>query len=455
MNIPSVNSLTSAVGGTPQSLNQTPYFKDLRPASWRGIPFGISRIRHAFGRKNVIHNYPYVDGVYVEDLGQSGKKYYIQGFLIEGGGAYGTGTLKEQIARMDRAISQPGNAVLVHPLLGAMPTIALIDYECEIELERGRVAELTFSFIDNSAKKMPSVVIDTVAQTQIASAASLLGQLQDFGSSVHNLVRSSIFLVQNVVNQFTTTVHAITFTATSLVTMVSALPGQIGRMVGQSFPSSQKNAATTVQILIGLGSASQSAVLQSTTTLKSSAAAANTAGIGTGIQSVVAALLAANPDPSQAIQSMIALIANSAGQPQATPALTATTGAVTDLIRRAACAGMAQASASYQPISYQDAQNIRTLVCGAIQAEMDIAGDQGLDATYNSLRDLKLAVARDLTRRGASLSNMILVSSAVPVSSLVWSQRLYQDSAREPEIVNDGNPIHPCFMPIKFNALAS
>jgi prophage DNA circulation protein len=37
----------------------------------------------------------------------------------------------------------------------------------------------------------------------------------------------------------------------------------------------------------------------------------------------------------------------------------------------------------------------------------------------------------------------------------VWAQRLYQDSSREPELVNEGNPIHPCFMPTEFNALAS
>lgn len=428
----------------------TPYFKDLRTASWRGIPFGVARTRHASGRKNVVHQYPYVDGVYVEDLGQSAKKYYIQGFFVEGGGAYGTGTLKDQIARMDTAVSQPGDAVLVHPILGALSKIALLDYECETGLEHGRVAVLTFSFIDNSARKTPSVALDTAAQSVSAASAANVAHLQDFIAKAHNLVRSTVFLVQNTVNQFATQSQAIAFTSTSLVTMVSALPGQLGRMVGQNFPSSRKNSATTVQTLIGLASAAQASVLAATATLKSSAAAANTTGIGTGVQAVVSALLVANPDPGQAIQSMLALIAVSPST-----SLNATSNAVTDLIRRSACAGLGQASSIYQPISYQDAQNIRQLICEAIQAEMDLAGDQGLDATYNSLRDLKLAVAQDMTQRGASLANMIVVSSPQPVSSLVWAQKLYQDSAREPELVNEGNPIHPCFMPTRFSALSS
>lgn len=446
----SINSLTSALGGNQLGLKDQPFFKDLQTASWRGIPFAVVRSSHSSGRKNVVHQYPYVDGVYVEDLGQGAKTYRIQGFFLEGGGAYGSGTLKSQIDAMDRAVSQPGDAVLVHPILGSMSKIALMSYECETGLDKGRVAEIRFTFIDNSAKKTPSVAIDTRAQVRIAAAQSLLAQLLDFEGAVHNLVRTSVAVVLNTVNQFTTLVRGITFTATSLVTMISALPGNLGRMVGQAFPASQINKKATTATLIGAASASQTSVLSTMTTMHSVAASGNVSGIGSGVQSVVSAVLVANPDPAQAIQSMIAIIA---GSPSAS--INSVSNATTDLMRRTAAANMAIASANYNPVSYQDAESIRTIVCGALQAEMDIAGDQGLDATYNSLRALKTAVSQDLTRRGASLLSMITVTSQTPVSSLVWAQKLYQDSAREPEIVNEGNPIHPAFMPIKFQVLAA
>lgn len=445
----SINALTSALGGGQAALKDMPYFKDLKTASWRGIPFAVVRSEHMFGRKNVIHQYPYVDGVYVEDLGQSAKRYRIQGFFIEGGGRYGAGTLVEQIRLMDQAVSQPGDSVLVHPILGSLSKIALMGYECETGLDKGRVAEITLTFIDNSAKKTPSVAIDTQAQVRIAATQSLLAQLLDFEGAVHNLVRTSVALVLNTVNRFTTLVRGIVFTATSLVTMVSALPGNLGRMVGQAFPASQVNKKATTATLIGAASASQTAVLSTMTTMHGAATSGNVSGIGGGIQSTVSALLAANSDPAQAIQSMLAIIS---GSPSSS--INFVSNATTDLMRQAAATSMALASANYNPVSYQDAENIRTLVCGAIQNEMNIAGDRGLDATYNALRNLKIAVSQDLTRRGASLSSMITVTSQSPVSSLVWAQKLYQDASREPEIVNEGNPIHPAFMPIKFQVLA-
>ena len=115
---------------------------------------------------------------------------------------------------------------------------------------------------------------------------------------------------------------------------------------------------------------------------------------------------------------------------------------------------MATASAQYQPTSYQDAQAMRATVCHALDHEMNIAGDEGLDETYAALRDLKIAVSQDLTARGANLSTVITVTSPLPVSSLVWAQKLYQDASREEQLVQSGNPIHPAFMPVSFQALA-
>jgi prophage DNA circulation protein len=453
-----INALTAASFGASSmpALNALPFFRDLRTASWRGVPFGVSNVRHSFGRKNAVHQYPYVDGVWVEDLGQQAKRYHVRGFFVEGGGAYGGGgTLKSQVERMDRAVAQADDAVLVHPLLGSLSKISLIDYECDLSFDKGRVAELTFTLIDNSARKQPSIILNTPAATQLAAAASFLAQLQDFEGAIHNLVSTPLALVQSAVNRLTTLARSVTFTSTSLVTMVAASPGAVGRMVGQTFPASQKNSRTTVASLIGAASAAQAHVLNVSAALTTVASSGNVAGIGAGIQSVIGAAAQANPDPRQAMQSMQAVVQGSPSTAvQATPVLTATVAAVTDLVRRAAVTVMAQSSATYQPVSCHDAELVRRSVCAAIDAEMTLAGDQGLDATYNALRELKVAVARDITQRGASLANVMAVSSQLPVSSLVWAQLLYQDVGREDEIVREGNPVHPCFMPTRFSVLA-
>ena len=126
-----------------------------------------------------------------------------------------------------------------------------------------------------------------------------------------------------------------------------------------------------------------------------------------------------------------------------------------DLIRRTAVICLAESTAKRAYVSYDDALNTRTIVCQYLDQELKIAGDQGLDDTYNALMNLRISVAQDLTRRGADLAKVEQITAAASLPSLVWAQRLYQDSQREKELVKSANPIHPAFMPINFKALSS
>lgn len=123
-------------------------------------------------------------------------------------------------------------------------------------------------------------------------------------------------------------------------------------------------------------------------------------------------------------------------------------------LRCAACVALATAAKNYQPLSYQDAQSVRNLVCDALDAEATRAADALLDATYQALRDLRAAVALDLAVRGASLASLVEVTTAVPMPSLAEAYTLYQDTSREPQLVASAGPPHPLFMPLSFPALS-
>lgn len=123
-------------------------------------------------------------------------------------------------------------------------------------------------------------------------------------------------------------------------------------------------------------------------------------------------------------------------------------------LRCAACAALGHAAQAYQPVSYQDAQSARALVCDAIDAEAVRAADVGLDATYQALRDLRTAVALDFAVRGASLAVLVEVTTAVPMPSLAEAWTLYQDTSREPGLVASAAPPHPLFLPVSFPALS-
>jgi prophage DNA circulation protein len=171
------------------------------------------------------------------------------------------------------------------------------------------------------------------------------------------------------------------------------------------------------------------------------------------------ALLEATTDPADAIRLLLPLTEwippPVPGSGPLAQQAQARQDALASNLRCAACAALAQAVPLYQPVSYQDAQSLRQLVCGALDDEATRAADAGRDATYAALRDLRTAVALDLAVRGANLAALVEVTTQVPMPSLAEAWTLYQDTTREPQLVASANPPHPLFMPLSFPALAS
>lgn len=114
-----------------------PFFASLQTASWRGIPFAVTGSTLKLGRRVALHEYPYRDQVWVEDLGRAGRRISLSGFLVQDA-AYGGGDVIAQrtamIAAGESGDSETGE--LVHPSLGRI-TAALLEFECEERSERG------------------------------------------------------------------------------------------------------------------------------------------------------------------------------------------------------------------------------------------------------------------------------------------------------------------------------
>jgi prophage DNA circulation protein len=182
------------------------------------------------------------------------------------------------------------------------------------------------------------------------------------------------------------------------------------------------------------------------------------AQVATSLQNFTAAVLAAITDPADAL----AIFSQLASFPQPTTASVASIGisqhtlqrAISDLCRRTAIGTLAQAVTLYQPSSYDDAQNIRSNICGIIDNEIQIAGDQGEDDTFLALKQLRSAVVQDLTSRGASLAPLVQIALGESLPALAISYRLYQDIKRTDQVISFADPQHPAFMPASFVALA-
>jgi prophage DNA circulation protein len=253
--------------------------------------------------------------------------------------------------------------------------------------------------------------------------------------------------------------------ATSVYGSASVLPGNFGRFAGGAFAGFMGTArpyngqVQTISGLIDVGAQKRAAVSSAGATLIADAGTGNWANLGADAQAVAAAVLAATVDPADGVRLLTALgnfypnawtTSSVIGQNMA-----AMQAALGNLFRRAAVTTLARASSTYQPSSSNDAVAVRNLVAALIDSELEVAGNNGEDATYNALRALRQSVVLDLNSRGAALPQLktVTVSASLPSASLAL--RLYRDASRGDEIASESGAPHPAFQPTSLQVLAS
>ncbi|MDE2098621.1 MAG: DNA circularization N-terminal domain-containing protein [Patescibacteria group bacterium] len=459
-------------------------FRYLKPASWKSTPFGVFDTDLGGGRKVAVHEYPSRDDQWPEDLGRRGRSLRVMGFLVNGGGQYGgDGAIQAQAQEMLEACESAGPGDLVHPLYGRL-TMQLVSFEFRHAQAPG-VLELRFEFAESGPPLYPQVLADTQSQSKFLGFAAMAACAQSFAIQVTEAVHSALGggAISAALVSFTSIADIASTTATSLVNMVGILPGEFGRFVGQTVTDAQKT-ASSVEGLAALGASARESVAGAAAALlgaadqgayaspalmaSASAAAAGSpqspstavlsAGdvvdVASGIQALVQSVQAANSDPAAAVRACLVL-ADFPAVAQASSEQVLANQAVTALARRMALAAAVQSSAAYVPASQQDAAAMRAQIATPISAEMLIAGDAGDDSSYLALQALLAALAADMAARGASLPQSVQVGFSAPLPSLVLAQRLYQDATRESQLVQEGNPISPLFMPTVFQALTS
>lgn len=432
------------------------FFEQLRPASWRGIPFAVLGADTRVGRRNAVHEYPGRDDPWVEDLGRAAREFEFRAFLV------GDDVIAQR-ERLMRAVESGGDGSLVHPTLGVRK-VALLEFSCEERWDKGRYFEISFTFMEQGKRRFPTEIQSTGSGVGSASNRLNISSARAFLTRILGPLQSGAQVVNQVVGTAAAWSKAAQDTvkdATSLLNLVNSLPGSFGRLPGGS-PGVLSKPGATVASLIGVAAASRKSVSTASSVLNESAAGLSSStaiDFASLAQSLGSAVADAIDHPFDALRALSRLAsyapktlvdASSNGL-----AMSTALSASGDLYRRASLAALASASAAYVPESSDQAIAARSIVLDAFDSEILIAGNQGEDQVYADLKALRAACALDLNSRGANLPNMVEVSSSSPVPSLVLAQRQYRDSSRADELVSEANPIHPAFMPTQFLALSS
>lgn len=499
----SVTNRLAADLGVANSGGAGYWIDTLRPASFRGFQFGVLEGQLRFGRRSIIHEYPFRDTVWVEDLGRAARRVAFTAFIV------GDDCIaqRDQLIALCEDVGAVDGGELVHPTLGRM-TVSLAETVSAVERwDRGRYFEIGFSFIEQGKRIFPNTVADTGSAVDDTLGIATAATTTDFLNSVAGALKSGLAVAAQAAATVATWARAaqrLVNDATNLYHMVQTLPGDFGRLFGGNAVRSTSGGAT-VQSLVALGAVSRANVAVAGNALAGAAGglvavaggatggalAASTAGGAAGApingavsaatsgaltayanaaHGLATAVATASPSPPDALRLISGLISAAPALPgnlvaptyPSTPvfptpsaqAVALMAGASADLFRRAGVIALVRAVSAYTPTSYDDAAAVRAQVTRQLDAEILIAADQGQDDTYIALRDVRTAIVNDLTTRATSLASLVVVKTPLSVPAPVLSQRLYRDSTRADELVAEASPIHPAFMPVAFKALA-
>jgi prophage DNA circulation protein len=208
---------------SPSSLGA--WAANLQPASWNGVGFKVRQAGIRRGRRVVVHEYPFRDTVWIEDLGRGVRSLTFNGFLI-GDDVY------QQRQAMLAAVETPNAGQLVHPSLGSIQ-VSLIEFSCDERWELGRVVELQFVFIDAGTNQPlnPTTASSTQAATTTAAAQLTTAASSNFGSSVVSALQTGYQTVQAglaTATGFVNAAQAVVSDASRVVGAVTGLAGVVG-----------------------------------------------------------------------------------------------------------------------------------------------------------------------------------------------------------------------------------
>lgn len=453
----------------------------LNKASYRGVPFAVYGGEARFGRRQAVHEYPGRNVPYIEDLGRSTRRIRMSGFIVTDSAVYGGGDVLAQRDALVAAVERAGPGKLMHPTLGEL-NVSIVDGGFSV-IERwdmGRYFEISFIFIESGERVFPNIKSSSKSLLEKLADALGLGGVLDFVKKVIGFVKKAISIVEGVIKfgkaivgmvvgviaGFKVLVGRITSAVKGIMGLAGLLTGNTGRYsngnVSSALIASRKQKNTSMEDLIAKNTANRAAVDEAMDRLTTSAEAldaSNSEAFTAALDEVMKAIVASVADPGDAI-TLLGPLATYRPETFTSDsdlgiAKNVAQEATSALIRRAAIAAIARVSADYAPASHDQAIDTMNGVVGYIDAEILIAGDAGDDESYNALRDLRGGIVTAFTTSGATLPRLETFSFKAPMPSLVMVNRLYQDPARERELIEQANPIHPAFMPVSVKALAT
>jgi len=393
----------------------------IQEGSYRGAAFHIDESQKAYGRRNKVHEYPGRDVPWAEDLGRAAKRWSVQCFVV--GDNY-----DQDRDALETALNQGGSGTLVHPYAGTQ-TASVETFTVEESPHQGGKATFWVQFVESGTDASPNATPDTQGQA-IASAGSLQTAATTSLAARLSVANKAAFVIngaQGVLNSASVALRSALAAVAPDATAAFGIEQQIQGLVTGGL--SLLNAPATLAAGIF-------------------AAVDGIGNLGTYAEDVLSQMV--GPVGANATAGLIGFGASLPVIAETTPSRIAQAtnqAALANTVMSAAAATAVVTVASMDFSSYDDAVSIRDPLADQLDSLATAIADGGDDDLADAVDDLRLAMIRDVTARGASLARLYAYTPAKTESALVLAQRLYGDATRADELVARNNLPSPLFVP--------
>ncbi|WP_424138163.1 DNA circularization N-terminal domain-containing protein [Roseomonas chloroacetimidivorans] len=245
--------------------------ESLRTATWRDLAFKVSTSDGIVGRRVHVHEYPFRDDPWAEDLGRRTRAFTVRGYLIGD-------DVADQLKAFEEAAEQSGSGELVHPFRETK-TVTLLGCTSSDSWEEGRMVRLTLEFVETGERRYPSS--ETNSRSGVASAATRLDQVCAASGvqGVATTLKSGVAGTQSIVRtaqSYVSQARSLVSSATGAIRSVSAFAGLA--IPGVSSLGRYLNAATSSTSVLGRVTSLSSGVTGALSRFNSARSAVTTLG---------------------------------------------------------------------------------------------------------------------------------------------------------------------------------
>lgn len=446
--------------------------ENLHAASFRGVPFAVEQGDGTFGRRQAVHEYPYRDSVWVEDMGRATRRITLNGFILQSSRVYTASDVMTQRDSLIAAAEMAGPGTLVHPTLGEL-TVSVPEGGLRVQesAENGRVFHFTLTVIESglkvfaitSAADAASTVKTSWFATLTTNAASFIaevkGELRSVTGAINTLKSTAGFWIDMVMDTVSQ--------ATNLANVLKSTFGttRYGRYNTGSVGGNSSGATTSTDNTAdtddysGLVKSKIAASIQNkqgiTTALEAVQNVGTVEEFATATEAVFTELLSLTAGGMDLINLLETMAGFEDGTNHADAAATSIQKSARIYLNAMSAGAMAYVASQYTPASYDEAMDLTRRVVNALDAVTLLAADSANDTLYRQLLTLRDNLVTTLGNNGADLAQIHTVTFAKALPALTLANRLYQDASRTEAVIKMADPAHPAFMPTQFKALTT